>query len=364
MRQAFPELARVVAEGFSREYAVLFGRARDALLAILEVIGAQGPLLMPSNICPEVYLAFAAAGHRSTLVAVSATTGLPDDAAYAAAMRGRDRPGVVMPTHLYGLVQPYTETLAVARERGWFIMENDSLATGHRALGRPSPFAAVAPTVVSFGAGKTIAAGAGGAVLTNDARLARQLADVASSYPAADGEDAREAIRLGWIRGAKRGDMAARLACESALLQSADGQRFAFPAWAEAPLRQALEKLPEEIARRREIALAWRAALRAVGDPVEFPEIEQVAPWRLIGRVATRRDRVLDSLRAAGIDAGDNYPALDTFFPRHAAYAASSAPETARHWQERVLNLWLTPDYTPRRIRQAADLIAAALEGA
>lgn len=364
MRQAFPDLAHAVAEGFSREYAVLFGRARDALLAILEVVGAPGPLLMPSNICPEVYLAFVTAGHRPTLVAVSATTGLPDDAAYAAAMRGCGRPGVVMPTHLYGYVQPYTETLAVAREKGWFILENDSLATGHRALGMPSPFAAVAPAVVSFGAGKTIAVGAGGAVLTNDARLAGRLSILAGRYPPAAGEDAREAARLGWIRRAKRGDAAARLACEGALLQFADGHRFAFPAWAEAPLRQALEKLPEEVARRRKTALEWRAALRAVGDPVEFPEIEPIAPWRLIGRMATGRDRALDSLRAAGIDAGDNYPALDTFFPRHAAYVASSAPETARRWQERVLNLWLTPDYPPQRMRQAAELIAAAGEGA
>ncbi len=361
MRLPYPELAHAVAEGFSREYAVLFGRARDALLAILEVVGAQGPLLIPSNICPEVYLAFVAAGHRPTLVAVSATTGLPDDAALAAAMRGCDRPGVVMPTHLYGYVQPYAETLAVARERGWFIMENDSLATGHRALSMPAQLAADAPSVVSFGTGKTLAGGAGGAVLSNDARLAGQLAAVASRYPAAADEAAREAVRLGWIRGAKRGGAAARLACESALLQSADRHRFAFPAWAEVPLRQALEKLPEAIAQRRETALKWRAALHAVGDPVEFPEIEQVAPWRLIGRVATRRDQVLDDLRAAGIDAGDNYPALDTFFPRHAAYAASSTPTTARQWQERVLNLWLTPDYTPERMRLAVGLIAAAV---
>ncbi|MDD5390000.1 MAG: DegT/DnrJ/EryC1/StrS family aminotransferase [Gallionellaceae bacterium] len=364
MRSPYPELAREIAQGFAREYAVLFGRARDALTALLEVAGARGPLLIPSNICPEVYLALVAAGHHPTLVAVSATTGLPDDKAFAAAMRGYGRPGAVMPTHLYGQVQPYPETRAAAREKGWLIVENDSLATGHRALGMPSQFAADAPAVVSFGTGKTIAAGVGGALLTNDARLAGELAAIVATYPPACEADAEEAMRLGWVRRAKRGDMATRLDCENALLQSAHSHRFAFPARAEAPLRHALESLPEDIARRRETALNWRAALQAVGDPVEFPEIEQVAPWRLIGRVATHRDLVLEKLRAAGIDAGDNYPALDTFFPRHATYAPSSVAATARDWQATVLNLWLTPDYPPQRIRQAAELIAAAVAGA
>lgn len=368
MRLPCPELAREIAQGFARDHAVLFGRARDALTAFLEVAGARGPLLIPSNICPEVYLALVAAGHRPTLVAVSATTGLPDDAAYAAAMRGCERPGAVMPTHLYGQVQPYPETCATARERGWLIVENDSLATGHRALGMATPFATESPAVVSFGAGKTIAAGVGGALLTHDARLARELATLAATYPPAGEAEPEEAMRLGWIRRAKHGDMATRLACEDVLLQSASPHRFAFPARAEAPLRHALEALPEDTARRRKTALNWRAALQAVGDPVEFPEIEQVAPWRLIGRVAADRDRVLEKLRAAGIDAGDNYPALDTFFPRHAAYVASStpgsSPATARAWQATVLNLWLTPDYSPERIRQAAELIAAAVEDA
>ncbi len=358
MRPTFPELARQVAEGFAREYAVLFGRARDALPAILEVLGAHGPLLIPSNICPEVYLAFVAAGHRPTLVAVSEQTGLVDDQAFAAAIRDFDRPGVVMPTHLYGFVQAYAETVAAARERGWFIVENDSLATGHRALGPLSPLAADAPAVVSFGAGKIIDAGVGGAVLTDDARMAGQLLALAERYPPADGAGTEEATRLGWIRQAKRGGAAERLECETRLLHSASAGRFAFPARAEAPLRRALENLPETIAQRREIAMRWREALHEAGGPVGLPEMEQVAPWRLIARLATRRDQVLDRLRAAGIDAGDNYPALETFFPRTAAYAPSSAPARARLWQARVLNLWLTPDYTPERIRSTARLIA------
>jgi hypothetical protein len=76
-----------IAALFGYSGAVLFGRARSAVVALLEVLGGSRPFVMPSNVCPDLWLAV----HRAqaapiVLVAVDGQTGLPPDEAFVAAM--------------------------------------------------------------------------------------------------------------------------------------------------------------------------------------------------------------------------------------------------------------------------------------
>ncbi len=72
-------------------------------------------------------------------------------------------------------------------------------------------------------------------------------------------------------------------------------------------------------------------------------------------------DRPAHPLRAAGFDAGTNYPPLTTHFP---ASLAGQQNADADAWGERVLTLWLEPAYDDARIDAAVAVIERAISRA
>jgi len=85
--------------------------------------------------------------------------------------------------------------------------------------------------------------------------------------------------------------------------------------------------------------------------------------WHLYVIRVSRRDRVLERLRAAGIEAGIHYP-----FPIHqipafaglAGYASRSFPVAERNAGE-LLSLPLFPEITPGQQERVAAVLAGAL---
>src|SRR6478735_5551470 len=118
----------------SYERAIPFPRARDALAAWCAI--TKEKIKIPTNCCPAL-LPFA-----SELVPIDPETGLAP-----------------VPVQLYGYRQIFPEAK----------LEIDPLMTG--LLGQP--FAE--STIVSFGYAKTIEIGGGGAILTGDGSLAKEL---------------------------------------------------------------------------------------------------------------------------------------------------------------------------------------------
>lgn len=173
-----------VADLFGYSNAVLFGRARSGVVALLSVLGLgpEAPFVMPSNLCSSLLLAVRSSGAKVELAGVSELNGLASDMTLVATMKQCAVPGVIMPAHLYGFVQPYEQTLSYAKAHNWFVLENDTIATKAR-FGGASRSAFGDALLVSFGYAKTIEAGGGGALLTDDVALARELRLRAYSFP-------------------------------------------------------------------------------------------------------------------------------------------------------------------------------------
>lgn len=345
--------------------AVLFGRARSAISVLLEILGAGDGFnfVMPSNICSAVFAAARSSGAKVRLVAVSCDNGLASDRDLAAAVRKAEGPGVVMPAHLYGFVEDYPKTRAAAADAGWFVLENDSMAAKAR-LDKNDPGAVFGDALlVSFGYAKVIDAGGGGALLTNDAKLAEELKKAAMQLPPLDGEArAREEWRMGErrrLRRAPNDDAAARKSLDNIFFAEAEDLRHGFPDDLIAPLLSSLAALPETAARRRKRAEMWDTALAPFTDALKAPAVYQPVPWRVIRRVPGRRDAVVAALREGGIDAGTNFPPLSGTFP---ALPADRNQEDGAAWGQQVLNLWVTDDYDLIRIRRAAGIIGNAVE--
>lgn len=356
-----------IADLFGYREAILFGRARSGVITLLEVLGL-GPgagFVMPSNICPSLVMAVHSSGTAISLADVSESNGLASDDALVEQMHRAARPGVVMPSHLYGFVQSYPKTLVTARALGWFVLENDTIATRARLNGANRTAFGDA-LVVSFGYAKAIEAGGGGVVLTDDIALAHELRSSERTLPplddsALEAEDkfmlfARQLRNLHGTESALSDQER-----ESRLFDQAPTCRYSFPENLEAPLANALDNFPHVIAERRRKVEKWNQLLTPFADALPAPQAECVVPWRLIRRAPGIRDRLVEALRKEGIDAGTNFPPLSSSFP---ILFPGGQHVGAERWGREVLNLWLSSAYEAPQMERAALIIGETLSRA
>jgi dTDP-4-amino-4,6-dideoxygalactose transaminase len=359
IQQPTSQLASDLSQAFGFAHAVLFGRARAGLVALLEETTAAGaPALIPSNICSAVLAAVIASGRRPVPVATSATTGLVEDAVFAEAIRAEPTPGLVMPTHHYGVRVDYPLTTQVAAELGWTVVENDSLGAAAFDPGEKRHVGLALLT--SFGKGKPIDGGGGGGVLTDDRGLVSALAKRAKQWPEFD--EAAEAVET-HATLARRHLVALDLSgtCEDLLAVEAAHCRHRFDETLTPDVRAAIRAFPNSNRRRLERLEMWNQALAPIADEIRVPALPARAAWRAIFYVPRPglRDKVAHALRAGGFDAGVNYPPLWEGAPR---LLSGARRESGDQWGRSVLALWLTDDYDQSRIAAAAETIVGVVE--
>lgn len=358
------QLETRIADLFGYSDAVLFGRARSGVVALVDILGLNrgAPFIMPSNLCPSLLIALHSCGAKAHLAGVCKSNGLASDAALVEAMHAATQPGIVMPTHLYGFVQPYPKTVASARTRGWFVLENDTMATRARLDGAERSAFGDA-LLVSFGYAKTIEAGGGGAMLTDNVALARELRSRAQAFPLLDdaAQKAEEEFMLLGRRLYNRQTETSGLSAgdrEAMLFEHAPDCQYRFPDGLEQGLSNALTGFQDAIADKREKLKMWKYFLAPFDHALFAPEADCVVPWRLIRRAPGIRDTIVTALRNDGIDAGTNFPPLNNSFP---GLFSGQHFADAEQWGREVLNLWLAPAYDAARMKRAADIIGTTL---
>ena len=246
-------LEKRLADEFGYGHSVLFGRARSALVALLEALDVHSDfqILIPSNVCPELLAAVWSSGANVRLLPVDPTTGLVADSVLASAIHSGER-GMAIATQLYGFRQRHPRTVAEARKRGWYLLENDTLMTGARSVaGQAEPFGDA--TLVSFGYSKTIDVG-GGAILLNDNALAKELYRKAASYsPVSEEAKRAEQSTMTLFREARAlsPDLAGRYAEQLLLAKSIPALRYGFAPDLASSLIDALDHLPKIAESRR-----------------------------------------------------------------------------------------------------------------
>ena len=170
--------------------------------------------------------------------------------------------------------------------------------------------------LVSFSHVKTIEAGIGGAVLTDDFVFATELTRLAAAWPPLSVED--EAVEEHLIlarrhlRSLGRGHLA-----EPLLEVDAAHTRHALPENARERIATAIAVFPEAISRRWERVWMWDEAVACVSEELLTPAAELSVPWRLTRHLRRLewRDQLVGRLRGTGFDAGTNFPPLAQSFP-------------------------------------------------
>lgn len=309
-------------EQFEREFAAYCGargcvgvaNGLDALALALRAlgVGAGDEVIVPSNTYIATWLAVSQVGATPVPVEPLEATANLDPARIAAALTPRTR--ALMPVHLYGQPADLAPILALAREHGLKVVEDAAQAHGARYQGRR--LGAHGDAVAwSFYPGKNLGAlGDGGAVTTDDPRLA-------------------DRIRVLRNYGSRRKYHNEVLGVNSRLdeLQAA-------------LLRAKLPRLDEDNARRA--ALAARYLQRLETGPVRPI---QVAPhgdsaWHLFVIRHPRRDALAAALAQRGIGTMIHYPVPAHLQPAYAAlgFAPGSFP-IAEALHREVLSLPMGP---------------------
>jgi dTDP-4-amino-4,6-dideoxygalactose transaminase len=341
---------------FEREYADFLGVAHcvgvgngtDAIELALRALGI-GPgdeVVLPANTFVATAEAVVRAGALPVLADVDDQYLLLDPDAAAAASTGGTR--AVIPVHLYGQAAPVAEIAATCRP-DIFIVEDAAQSQGATRAGRATgSLGHIAAT--SFYPGKNLgAAGDAGAVLTDDAALARQ-------------------VRLLGAHGSERKYVHETLGFNSRLdtLQAV-------------VLRAKLARLAAWNDARRAAAARYEAMLSAAGlaaiggaagggaaggGPVRLP---RVAPgnehvWHLYVVRVPERDEVLRRLTENGVGVGIHYPVPVHLHPAMAdlGYAPGDFP-VAESAADEILSLPMYPHITEADQQRVVNELARAL---
>ena len=173
-----PELAAFEAEFAAwcgAAHGVGVGNGLDALTLTLRAAGVQAgaEVIVPAHTFAATWMAVEALGAVPVPVEVNARTYTLDADACAAAVT--DKTAAIVPVSLYGHPVDLDGLMALAQQRGLFVLEDAAQSHGASSQGRRTGAGAHA-TAFSFYPTKNLGAlGDAGAVTTNDAGLAQRI---------------------------------------------------------------------------------------------------------------------------------------------------------------------------------------------
>lgn len=343
---------------YGYDNVILVGRARSGILALTEVLGLAGKdSIIPSNICPVVPVAFDASGMNIRLAAVNPLNGLADDDRLINAMKISKRPGLVMPSHLYGQLSSYKKSKLYSSNNNWFVLENDTLCAARISNNRRKAFGDALLT--SFGYSKTASAGLGGAILTDDGVMSKEIRRIVSKWPTPNDEtikiESNIMLTRRCLRNLGRSDLSEGLIDTEKMFL-----KHSFPTEFAKAVISALDKVDSVLERNAEMVAVWNEKLKGLNDYLKSPLADLPAPWRLIKCVSnpSHRDSIANELRNIGIDVGINFPALTDSFPT--LLAGQSHPDS-ESWANSVLNFWIDDSVNESKINTAVNNIKATL---
>ncbi|MFC3676996.1 DegT/DnrJ/EryC1/StrS family aminotransferase [Ferrovibrio xuzhouensis] len=310
-------------------HAIGVANGLDALTLILDGLGI-GPgdeVIVPAHTFIATWLAVSRVGARPVPVDCEAATCNIDPAAVGAAVTGRTR--AVIAVHLYGMPAAMAPLQQLCTAHGLHLIEDAAQAHGATGQGRRTGSLGIAAGFSFYPTKNLGALGDGGAVVTSDDALAARVR-LLRNYGS---ERKYEHLVAGYN---------SRLDELQAALLSIK-------------LRQ-LDRLNDQ---RRQIATRYQSGLAGLPD-VTLPAVpDDYAPvWHLYTIRHPRRDAMMQSLAAAGIQTLIHYPAPPHLQPAYAAlgYAAGAFPVA-----EAIARTTLSLPIWPGMSTEQVDAVIAAV---
>lgn len=293
-------------------------------------IGPGDEVIVPANTFFATAEAVSTAGATPVFVDADPVSYAIDASRIEAAITPATR--AIIAVHLYGQAADLDAVTGIARRHHLLVIEDAAQAHGALYRGRPVGSFGHAATF-SFYPGKNLGAyGEGGAVVTNDDEVARQ-------------------VRLLRDHGS-----------EQKYHHEIIGYNFRLEGIQGAVLCVKLKHLERWNQLRREHASRYNALLAGTG--LALPEEMSYARhvYHLYVVQAKERDRLQADLSAAGVQTGIHYPVPIHLQPAYAflGHTRGSFPETERQAAQ-VLSLPMFPELTEEQLKTVAESIHTSL---
>lgn len=176
-------LCSEIREYFSVKHVFLLGSGKEALAVILQALGRlsrRSEVVIPAYTCFSVPSAVVRAGGRVSLCQVDETTLDMDSAGLSAAVSARTL--CVVATHLLGARADMKGIRRICEANGAFLVEDAAQAMGLSYEGKMlGSFGDVG--FFSLGRGKNLTCGSGGIIVTNNDRIASEIAALYEGLP-------------------------------------------------------------------------------------------------------------------------------------------------------------------------------------
>ncbi|HEY5313605.1 MAG TPA: aminotransferase class V-fold PLP-dependent enzyme [Pirellulales bacterium] len=165
-----PRLAAALAERFAVQFVLPCCSGTFAVQLALRAlgVGSGDEVILAGYDFPGNFRAIEAVGATPVLVDIAADS-WNLDVRQLASVTG-DKIKAVLASHLHGGLVDMQQLMALARERGWLVVEDACQVPGAGVCGRPAGSWGDAG-VLSFGGSKLLSAGRGGAVLCHQAEV-------------------------------------------------------------------------------------------------------------------------------------------------------------------------------------------------
>lgn len=349
-----------LADEFCRDYCVLVGRATTGLKLLIDEL-VEGTVLYPSYICPvAVYPCYYSGVEYEFCDVEISDYNLSADTISEVI---DDDVDAVVGAEMFGHPFEVDPVEDICEEHDAVLIEDACNAVGSTWNGDPTGSFGVA-SVVSFGKGKPIEAGCGGAVLTDDEDLAAAVSR---------GSEKLKVLRRPELERLNEHYVEIYTAVQSYrdIREDAKMLLYSFPrvfkdylihgfaSEYETPLQRELEELSDLIERRRIHADIFREELSLdcvrhpdpAGDPVFFR-------YGVLVNDKETRDEAVERLRADDVQVNTLHE------PMHSLFETGDDLENTEYVSDRIINLKDDPRASESDVRTYARRIREAIEQA
>ncbi len=314
------------------QHCIGCGNGTDALEILLKAleIGPGHEVIVPAHSWISTAEAVSAVGARPVFVDSRPRVYTIDPAGIRRKVTARTR--AIIPVHLYGLPADMDPILEIARERGLPVVEDSAQAHGATYKGRRIGTMGTA-AAFSFYPGKNLGAyGDAGAMLTNDASIARRARMIANH-----GQEKKHDHLL-------------------------EGRNSRLDGLQAAILTVKLRHLDRWTELRRVHAARYEEALSGLRLDLPLVPAGSTHVYHLYVVASDAREELRAEMKAAGVATAIHYPrALPTLPPYLAAGCRAEDYPTAVRDSQRILSLPMYPEMTTGMIERVADVARKVL---
>jgi dTDP-4-amino-4,6-dideoxygalactose transaminase len=349
-----------------KQHCLLTASATAGLVIALRAAGLSGARVgIPNGVCLNVPLAVLYSGNIPVYLDIDTRTlGLQLSELESAT----PKLAAVIAVHAYGYVCDIKAIASWCHANSVFLIEDAAAAMGARLDGKPLGSHGDV-SVLSFGAGKIIDAGSGGALLTNDSGLYAELRRLELGLPTGGVKEAEMRIRefshyhtvlyntyYDYGKDLNTHASACRiraLELQSSFMRKAQPDLFASKALF------ALDTLTDNLEQRnkRSTYLRGRFSGHTERGLIPFSPPSGSVIWRFSLIVERNRDAILRMLLNRGLKVSSWYPSSDLFLEERSASGVHTPNSDSIG--DTILNIWVNKEVDEAYLIQISKEILA-----